>query len=114
MDEDQKSNDGVLNHLALITDGMQTLFPDGKMICVFELNDKDFKTVQRNFRKLDSGFKKFSIDMSGVEHVFIHEEVNDRPIYQIEETPVVEEIKVPKSYWGKLLSRFKGGRSSIK
>ena len=37
MEEDKKSTDGVLENLALITDAMQTLFPDGKMICVFEL-----------------------------------------------------------------------------
>ena len=77
MEEDKKSTDGVLENLALITDAMQTLFPDGKMICVFELDDDDFKKVQSNFRKIDRGHKKFSIDMSGVEHVFIHEESID-------------------------------------
>ena len=53
MEEDKKSVDGVLENLALITDAMQTLFPEGKMICVFELSDDDFKKVQNNFRKID-------------------------------------------------------------
>jgi hypothetical protein len=114
MEENQKSNDGVLENLALLTDGIQTLFPDGKVICVFELNDDDFKKVQGNFRKIDSGHKKFSIDMSGVEHVFIHEDVANQPIDKFEETSKVEEQQKPQSMWEQFLSRFKSGRSSVK
>jgi hypothetical protein len=114
MEENQKSNDGVLENLALITDGIQTLFPDGKIICVFELNDDDFKKVQGNFRKIDSGYKKFSIDMSGVEHVFIHESVNDEIGDKFDNTPKVEEQPKPQSMWKKFLSRFKSGGSSVK
>ena len=66
MEEGKKSVDGVLENLALITDALQTLFEDGKMICVYELNDDDFKKVQSNFRKIDNQHKKFSIDISGV------------------------------------------------
>ena len=39
------------------------------------MNDEDFKKVQSNFRKIDNQHKKFSIDISGVQHVFIHEEI---------------------------------------
>lgn len=110
MEEDKKSIGGVLENLALITDAMQTLFPEGKMICVFELNDEDFKKVQSNFRKIDRGHKKFSIDMSGVEHVFIHEESVD---YSFEEPKKEEPIK-KTSPLKKFLSRFIGGRPSVK
>ena len=110
MEEDKKSIGGVLENLALITDAMQTLFPEGKMICVFELNDEDFKKVQSNFRKIDRGHKKFSIDMSGVEHVFIHEESVD---YSFEEPKKEEPIK-KTSPLKKLLSRFIGGGPSVK
>ena len=114
MEENQKSNDGVLENLALLTDGIQTLFPEGKVICVFELNDDDFKKVQSNFRKIDSGYKKFSIDMSGVEHVFIHEEINNNPISKFDDTTKVEEQPKPQSMLKKFLSRFKSGGSSVK
>lgn len=110
MEEDKKSVDGVLENLALITDAMQTLFPEGKMICVFELNDIDFKKVQNNFRKIDRGHKKFSIDMSGVEHVFIHEDSVD---YSFEEPKKEEPIK-KISPLKKFLSRFIGGGPSVK
>jgi hypothetical protein len=104
MEKDKKSDDGVLGKLALITDAIQTVFPDGKSICVFELNDNDFKSVLSNFRQIDQEHKKFSIDISGVEHVFIHESENNKPV-------VVEELKIEKpkpNLIKKILSRFKG------
>ena len=57
MEEDKKSVDGVLENLALITDAMQTLFPEGKMICVFELNDEDFKKEEP--KKIKNPLKRF-------------------------------------------------------
>jgi len=104
MEEDKKSVDGILENMALITDGLQSLFPDGKMICVYELNNDDYKKVQNNFRKIDHQHKRFSIDISGIEHVFIHED------YQ---TPLPkEEVETPipkKTLKEKLFSFFKRG-----
>jgi hypothetical protein len=105
MEESKKSVDGVLENLALITDALQTLFEDGKMICVFELKDEDFKKVQSNFRKIDNQHKKFSIDISGVEHVFIHEDLANQKYENIVEGPKVKPKKTIKQ---KLLSWFKG------
>ena len=73
MAENQKSIDGIIEKLALITDAAQTLFPDGKSAIVFELNYDDFKKVQTNFRQIDQGYKQFKIDLSGVEVIFILE-----------------------------------------
>jgi hypothetical protein len=111
MEENQKSIDGILENLALITDGMQTLFPNGKMICVFELNDEDFKKIQKNFRKIDQVHKKFSIDMSGVEHVFIHE---DSVMFSVEEPKKEETPKQIQSPLKRFLSRFVSRGSSVK
>jgi hypothetical protein len=105
MEEGKKSVDGVLENLALITDALQTLFEDGKMICVYELNDDDFKKVQSNFRKIDNQHKKFSIDISGVQHVFIHEEIANQKYNNIVEEPKVEPKKTIRE---KLISFFKG------
>ena len=105
MEEGKKSVDGVLENLALITDALQTLFEDGKMICVYELNDEDFKKVQSNFRKIDNQHKKFSIDISGVQHVFIHEEIANQKYDNIVEEPKVEPKKTIRE---KLISFFKG------
>ena len=71
MAEGEKSIDGVIEKLALLSDGLQTLFPDGTMAVAFELNYNDFKKVQKNFRDVDRNFKQFKIDMSGVELMFL-------------------------------------------
>lgn len=111
MEENQKSTDEPIEKLALITDALQDLFPDGKIICVFELKRKDFKKIQSNFRKIDSGFNKFSIDISGVDYVFINEEENFK-------NPNIEKIEKPisepkKNFIQKVLSTFKRRRNSI-
>jgi spore maturation protein CgeB len=100
MEEDKKSVDGILENMALITDGLQSLFPDGKMICVYELNNDDYKKVQNNFRKIDHQHKRFSIDISGIEHVFIHED------YQIPLPKEEIEIPIPKKTLKEKLSSF--------
>lgn len=79
MAENQESTPNIIESLALVTDAMQTIFPEGKMICVYELNDTDFKKVQKNFRKIDHIHKRFSINISELEHVFIHEDYQDQP-----------------------------------
>lgn len=71
MAENQKSIDGIIEKLALITDATQTLFPNGKSAIVLELPFEDFKKVQSNFRQIDQGFTQFKIDLSGVEVIFI-------------------------------------------
>jgi hypothetical protein len=106
MGEDQKSPD-ILESLAIITDAMQTLFPEGKMICVYELEEKDYKKVQQKFRKIDHYHNKFSIDISGLEHVFVLENAFVTP----KEEPKKEEPK--KTIMKKLLSLFKGGSGSV-
>jgi hypothetical protein len=106
MGENQESTTSVIEGLALVTDAMQTMFPEGKMICVYELDEIDFKKVQSNFRKIDQGHDRFSIDISGTEHVFINEKsLIPKPV----ETPPKK-----KSVREKLFSFFKSSSSPIK
>ena len=86
MEEDKKSDIGILEKLAMITDATQELFPNGKSLILFELEEEDYKKVQQYFRKIDSTHKKFVVDISGVEVVFILEN-------SIGETPKIE---IPK------------------
>ena len=100
MAENKENTTDVIQELALVTDAIQTIFPQGKIICVYELNEQDFKKVQTNFRQIDHQHKKFSIDISGLEHVFINEETN----------LIDDEIKSKpkKSFIYRILSWFKG------
>ena len=71
MAETNKSVDGIIEKLALVADGLQTLFPDGVIAVAMELKYDDYKKVQKNFRDVDRDFKQFKIDMSGVEFMFL-------------------------------------------
>ena len=71
MAETNKSIDGIIEKLALVADGLQTLFPDGVMAVAMELKYDDYKKVQKNFRDVDRNFTQFKIDMSGVEFMFL-------------------------------------------
>jgi hypothetical protein len=75
MAEDQKSIDGIIEKLALISDASSQLFPDGRIAMVFELNEPDFKKVQNNFRDVDRNHKQFKIDISGIEFIFLLDEL---------------------------------------
>jgi hypothetical protein len=92
MEENQESVVGVMEKLAMITDATQSLFPNGKTALVFELPETDFKEVQKNFREIDREYRKFKVDISGVEVIFILENS-----YGEEEKPV----EVKKEGWFK-------------
>lgn len=100
MGEDQKSDVGILEKLAMITDATQTLFPDGRCLILFELELDDYKEVQNHFRKIDKNHKKFTIDISGVEVVFILKGF-------IDENKSVEEPPKKTPVWKKLINSFR-------
>ena len=102
MEENKESVVGIIEQLAIVTDATQTIFPNGKVIMVFELAEVDFKNVQSNFRGIDHGHNKFSIDISGVELVFILEG----------QTSFDEPKEVKITFMGKLRNLFSGSKSS--
>jgi hypothetical protein len=75
MAENQKSIDGIIEKLALISEAADTIFPDVKKVVVFELKENDFKRVQNNFRQVDQTFKQFKIVISGIEFIFLLDEL---------------------------------------
>jgi hypothetical protein len=110
MAEDKVSVGGILEKLALITDGCQNLFPEGNVIMVFELEDEDFKSIQKNFRQIDHHHKKFTINISEVELVFIHKDY-----VSIRDMEEKEEIPEPKGLVSRMKRLFsKSGKSSVK
>lgn len=75
MAENQKSIDGIIEKLALIADATDSLFPVGRKAVVFELPLYEFKKVQNNFRDVDRLNKSFKIDISGIEFIFLLDEL---------------------------------------
>lgn len=110
MAEDKISVGGILEKLALITDGCQKLFPKGNVIMVFELEGEDFTKVQQNFRQIDHHHKKFTINISEVELVFIHKDYVS--VKDLNETPKEEEPETLGKKIKKLFSKRR--KSSVK
>jgi len=64
---------GTVEKLALLADSMQKLFK-GKSMIVFELKEPEYRSVMENFNDIDQSHKKFTIDISGTDFIFILEE----------------------------------------
>ena len=112
MEENTKSIDGVIEKLALISEATETIFPEGKTMVVFELNETDFKKVQGNFRQIDNQHKQFKIDISGTEFIFLSDGSLIDGISKISETP--EQPVVRKdTFFVRLMNLLrKGNRTS--
>ena len=63
---------GTIEKLALLADSMQKLFK-GKSLVVFELKEREYRDVMENFKNIDQSHKKFTIDISGTDFIFILE-----------------------------------------
>lgn len=87
MEKNNQSIDGIIEKLALLSEASSNLFPDGKMVVVFSLNDVDFKRVQNNFRDVDRSFKQFKIDISGIEFIFLQDGLLSDEINTSSDTP---------------------------
>lgn len=105
MAKTEESIIGDLEKLALITDGMQNIFPDGVGAIVFELKPHDFYRVKNYFKQLAANNDRFKIDISGIEVIFILEGsiANDVIEYNpIEEKPTPKK----KKFWSIFLNSF--------
>jgi hypothetical protein len=110
MQKDKENVGDYLEKIALICDGLQKLFPDGKQAIVFELDTEDFKKIQTNFRDVDKMYKRFQVDVSGVECVFIdknlYEELDNlKTEEEQKKNSEIPEIKKEK-FWTKFKNLF--------
>jgi hypothetical protein len=73
MAEVQKSFDGYLEKLALISEAIDELY-NGKKIIVLQLNREEFVRMRDVIKGIDESKNEFKIDISGIEFVFILDE----------------------------------------
>ena len=71
MDENQKPTLGELEKLALLSDYISDIFPNGDAIVVYELKEDDYKKMISKFREIDHHHKQFTIEISGVDFHFM-------------------------------------------
>lgn len=108
MEKNTENPNGQLEKLALICDATQKLFPNGKQGIIFELDEDEYKNVQSNFRAIDGRFKRFQIDVSGVECVFINRSIYDEVVEDFKtEDPVQATVDEKKpTFLSRLRSIF--------
>ena len=73
MAKNTKSINELVEKLALLADQTDKIFISGKKILVFELNKDDFKYAKTQLDILDENLKRFNVDISGVEILFIED-----------------------------------------
>lgn len=75
MAKNNKSDNGLVEKLAILSDAVENLFPEGKGIMVFELKKYDFFDVQKKFGITSDDPSKFKIEISGTEIIFLLDEL---------------------------------------
>ena len=71
MDENKKDDLGYLEKLAILSDSFLDLFPNGTSLVVFELDDEDYRKMQKHFRTIDHHHEQFTVEISGVDFHFM-------------------------------------------
>jgi hypothetical protein len=75
MAKNKKSVSVLVEQLAVLSDHIDKVYTGGKKMIVFELNKNDFQDAKLQFENYDSNVKRFNVDISGVEIIFIEDEL---------------------------------------
>jgi hypothetical protein len=73
-----ENNEGVnrmMEKFALLADAMENIFPNGKGVVVFELNEDDYKNTQTEMLIPGEIGPQFKVDISGTEFIFLKREL---------------------------------------
>ena len=108
MGENKDGFENTLTSLALIVDGIQSLYPTSKSVLVYELKFSDFQYVKSNFKNVKVDENQIKIDISGTEIVFILEnsyKVEEKVEEQIEEK-VEEQIEEKENFLKRILNKL--------
>lgn len=66
---------GLIERMALVSDAIDKMFINGRKVIVIELNKADFEETKRQFNNVDPKLNQFKIDISGIEFIFILDEL---------------------------------------
>jgi hypothetical protein len=78
---------GLIERMALVSDAIDSLFVNGRKMIVIELNKFDFEQTKRQFKNVDLNLSQFKIDISGIEFIFISDELLNVSEDKTEEIP---------------------------
>jgi len=74
MAENKEGVNGLMQKMAQISDSLGQIFPNSKSVVVFSLNNQDFNFVKVQMNDY-SDTKQFKIDISGIEFIFLRDEL---------------------------------------
>lgn len=109
MGTDKKSISGIIEEIAISTDKLQQVYPNGKIAIIVELDNNSYAENQYNLGVLDNKSNQFKIDISDVEIIFIKENSIQQEIENKEKELVKEPEK--KTFFKKISKIFLKKRS---
>ena len=71
MEQDKENSLDELGKMALLSDYLVDLFPEGDTIVVFELNKEDYSKMIGKFREIDRHHNQFTVEISGADFHFM-------------------------------------------
>jgi hypothetical protein len=74
MATNKESVNGIIEKLALISDGLIDILPNAKVVVVYSLKNEEFSFMKAQVNDFSSN-EQFKIDISGTEFIFLKDEL---------------------------------------
>jgi hypothetical protein len=75
MEKAKDDVNGLLTKFAMISESLSEVFPKGKSVVVFSLNEEDFNFTKAQVSNFDRNSTQFKVDISGIEFIFLKDEL---------------------------------------
>ena len=75
MEENNEGVNRMMEKFALLADAMENIYPQGRGVVVFELNEDDFNLTQKEMLIPTNVSSQFKVDISGTEFIFLKREL---------------------------------------
>lgn len=75
MEKNNKGINWLIEKFALISEDISKLYPNGKSVVVFSLNNEDFNNTKIQINVMSSSINQFKVDISGIEFIFLRDEL---------------------------------------
>jgi hypothetical protein len=70
MAENNENNNGLMPRMGMLSLALSEMYPNGKSVVIFSLNDNEFEANKKFFKVVEDG-DQFKIDISGIEFIYI-------------------------------------------
>lgn len=83
MEKNNKGINWMIEKFAMVSQDLANIYPNGKSVVVFSLNNDDFNNTKTQVNVLSGDINQFKIDISGIEFIFLRDEL----LNNVEGTP---------------------------